>query len=314
MSGQADAHMVAQDTFRCREGVPSMACESSRELGWSSLLLDLHAGITSREDYTSISSRDPKISVTYSGRLACEYHTRSRWRLDAYTPGSIILNHTRDETRYRFRRTYQDDHRIALIYLPIGMVQSTHEHLRRLNGPSDLPAFSSLVGWDPAIMEVTRSLVNAMRLGIDPLYANVAAAWLSVHMLSRYASTSLFDDRRQPGRIADQRLARVLDYIAAHYASPITLDDLAGEACVSRFHFARLFKQQMGCTPLRYLANVRLDAAANMLLVREEPVAQIAHECGYATASHFAAAFIGRYGMSPSQFRMERRVRWFGSS
>lgn len=101
----------------------------------------------------------------------------------------------------------------------------------------------------------------------------------------------------------DPRLARILAYIDRHYADPLTLDKLAKEAGISKYHFVKLFRQVAGQTPIAYVANVRLERARHLLCTTEMSVSEVASTCGYARATHFSAAFSGRYGISPSKMR-----------
>ena len=110
-------------------------------------------------------------------------------------------------------------------------------------------------------------------------------------------------DDRSPGILTDRRLSRVVEFMSRHFAEPLTLDRLAREACLSRYHFARLFTAKVGQSPHRYLAGIRLDAARRMLETTDQSVAAIGAACGYPASSHFAAAFTARYGASPRDFR-----------
>ena len=78
---------------------------------------------------------------------------------------------------------------------------------------------------------------------------------LATHLLSEQAawrrSGSIDPDLRSQGKITDPRLARVLEYMSVHFAEPLDLTWLAREAGVSKFHFARLFRERTSTTPHR---------------------------------------------------------------
>ena len=88
-----------------------------------------------------------------------------------------------------------------------------------------------------------------------------------------------------------------------HYAEPLSLDQLAAEAGVSRFHFISLFKENVGITPHRYLVQLRMTAAAALLNSRELSILEVALACGYQSAAHFTSAFVQHYSQTPSQYR-----------
>jgi AraC-like DNA-binding protein len=100
---------------------------------------------------------------------------------------------------------------------------------------------------------------------------------------------------------ATPEIRRVIDLMHSHYADPLTLDDLATAAMMSRYHFVRVFKHQIGQTPFDYLRGVRLERARDLLRESSLAVSTIAHSTGFATAAHFSAAFRARFGYPPSE-------------
>jgi AraC-like DNA-binding protein len=61
------------------------------------------------------------------------------------------------------------------------------------------------------------------------------------------------------------RLCRARDYLHTNHAAPLTLDELARQAALSRYHFLRLFRDAFGATPRQYLIGVRLERAKALL-------------------------------------------------
>ncbi len=92
-------------------------------------------------------------------------------------------------------------------------------------------------------------------------------------------------------------------YINENYSKRITLDTLASEAYLDRSYLVRAFKKRYGCTPIKYLIDVRLTHAKDILLNTNAPVYEIAEECGYNTESFFISQYRSKYGMSPAQHR-----------
>ncbi|MET0704629.1 MAG: AraC family transcriptional regulator [Mycobacterium sp.] len=101
-------------------------------------------------------------------------------------------------------------------------------------------------------------------------------------------------------------LSRVIDYIDAYTQDSITLDDLAREANLSKFHFLRAFVATMGMTPHRYLVEIRMARAAELLTVGDQTVSAIAALCGYSSSARFSANFRQHYGTTPGAFRQRR--------
>lgn len=84
------------------------------------------------------------------------------------------------------------------------------------------------------------------------------------------------------------------------------LELLAARLGVSDRHIRRLFAQRLGVSPLQYLQTRRLLAAKQLLADTDLPVAQVALSAGFASLRRFNDAFVGRYGLNPTQLRRSR--------
>jgi AraC family transcriptional regulator len=101
----------------------------------------------------------------------------------------------------------------------------------------------------------------------------------------------------------DQRIRRALAYMREHLAEDIAMAELASEAAMSEFHFARAFKQSIGNSPLQQLITERIDAAKVMLRTTKLAVGEIAHRVGYEDVSRFGQHFKRATGATPAAFR-----------
>ncbi len=99
------------------------------------------------------------------------------------------------------------------------------------------------------------------------------------------------------------RLANATDYIHSHYQERILLDQLAIVACLSKYHFLRLFKQVYRMTPYQYISNIRLDKASQLLGTTHMNIGSIALQVGYDNISTFSRAFKRRYKTWPQIYR-----------
>lgn len=94
----------------------------------------------------------------------------------------------------------------------------------------------------------------------------------------------------------------------AHFGERIDLDNIADEACFSKFHFIRLFKSIYGSTPHHYLKNVRLEKA-KLFLQEGLPVTEACYKVSFDSASSFAGLFRRHTGLSPSAYRQRQLLR-----
>jgi AraC-like DNA-binding protein len=107
------------------------------------------------------------------------------------------------------------------------------------------------------------------------------------------------------GRLDRRRLFRVLDYIDCHLEGDLTLDSMASIACLSRFHFARAFRQAVGQSPRRYVIARRLERAKVLLIEDDAPLVEIALALRFSSQANFTRAFRQSTGLAPGQYRRE---------
>lgn len=100
------------------------------------------------------------------------------------------------------------------------------------------------------------------------------------------------------------RIKLVLIYILHNFKENLQLEQLASIACMSPYHFHRLFKSHTGESVYAYIKKIRLEYAALCLLKSNEPATSIALNAGYSNVSAFSKAFRLYYGISPQDFRM----------
>src|SRR5579872_2798166 len=92
------------------------------------------------------------------------------------------------------------------------------------------------------------------------------------------------------------RIEETVRYIVDHLDETIDLRDLADRACLSRFHFHRVFQTLLGETVGDLVRRLRLKRAAMRLRITEVPITELAFESGYATHEAFIRAFRAAFG------------------
>ena len=109
------------------------------------------------------------------------------------------------------------------------------------------------------------------------------------------------------GGLAPWQIRRVTEFLHAHLAENVTLNQLAVLADLSPFHFARAFKQSTGLPPHAFHARLRIDRARLLLENTSLPITDVAAEIGYETPQTLSRLFKRDLGVTPSRYRRERR-------
>jgi AraC family transcriptional regulator len=147
----------------------------------------------------------------------------------------------------------------------------------------------------------------AVESAASRMYVEYASLTLAARLLQRYsdsgASTVL---ETSTHRLDNPRLRRVLDYIDANLKKDISLEDLAGIAGYSLFHFARKFTAAMGIAPHRYISQARIKVAMAELAAGKLPLAEIAFKAHFSSQASFTRAFRRATSMTPLEYRRRR--------
>lgn len=142
---------------------------------------------------------------------------------------------------------------------------------------------------------------NASSLMVDSLSTAVVA-----RLVERYAhpgSSLAASASQDSGKLDKRRLSRVLEFIDTHADAEISLESIATEACLSRYHFVRAFKRSTGFTPLAYVNKLRIDRAKSLLRDTRRTVDDIATMLNFSSASNFTRAFKRTVGTTPCIYR-----------
>jgi AraC family transcriptional regulator len=104
-----------------------------------------------------------------------------------------------------------------------------------------------------------------------------------------------------------ERLNRVLIFIDQRRSEELSLDRLAGVACLSPCHFHRIFRAMVGEPLGQHVQRVRLETAAVQLQTSSRSVMEVALDAGYESAAAFSRAFEQRFGLAPTECRAAHR-------
>ena len=98
-------------------------------------------------------------------------------------------------------------------------------------------------------------------------------------------------------------IEQAVSYIREHYMEPMEVNVLADLVNVSRYHFSRMFKEEVGYSPHEYITLLRINRAKELLKSTDLPMSEIAFRVGYEYSTSFTAVFQKKVGVTPREFR-----------
>lgn len=117
-------------------------------------------------------------------------------------------------------------------------------------------------------------------------------------LLSRF-----FKQGQSKIEMEDNRIAKTVLYIRKHLNEAIELEKLAEISCLSKDHFIRLFKKELGTTPLQYINQKKIEKAQLLLITEELAVKGIAFQLAFDDYSYFNRLFKKTTGVTPQEYR-----------
>ena len=123
--------------------------------------------------------------------------------------------------------------------------------------------------------------------------------WMALTELSRPTAQQTKD------KTSDEAMKAMLRHIHAHYPELISVEQLAKVAHISKRVCYRMFQDNLHTSPVEYMTAYRLRKACLKLTDSDEPVTQIAYNCGFGSSSYFGKLFREQYGCTPSQYRQK---------
>lgn len=157
-------------------------------------------------------------------------------------------------------------------------------------------------------------LRQAMQQATNPRYLETMIALLFQEVLRTQDESCSLRQYRASGGLSPRtrRLAR--DFLHENLDRDIDLDTLASYVGLSRFHFTREFKTSFGVPPHKYLLNLRIQRASELLRETIRPITDIALDVGFSCSSDFSRAFKQIMNCCPREFRSLNRPNQISAS
>ena len=156
---------------------------------------------------------------------------------------------------------------------------------------------------DEVVAEKFKCVVN--EYACRSLYYNAgirsSVLALLVHIARNYTESKV-DYRRNGGGKSVENIKLALGFLKAHYTEALTIDDIATEVGLSKYHFSREFKKITGISPINYINMLRCEKAKRMLISGGHTVSYVQESCGFENASYFSKVFKRFSGTTPAGY------------
>lgn len=193
-------------------------------------------------------------------------------------------------------------HRLRFLAIPVSLARRLL--LRSEKDPLDFGALHRCQNRDPFISQTLEALWSELALE-DPnssLFLETALASVLAR-LERLAAQPCGSQARVCG-LTSWQSDRVLEYMRAHLAEPVSLSELAELVELSPWHFARAFRQRHKMPPHRCLTRLRLGKARELLVHSRLSITEVAAASGY-SSQHLARQFRQALGCTPGEYRRQ---------
>lgn len=211
---------------------------------------------------------------------------------------SSLYHHTCIYVCIRFHpKLLYTDPSIYQTYVAPLIENSRIDYLYYNSDSSDYPKFLTLIN---NMIALKKEMHDACELD---LLSAIHLFWRTFYLQCRPAlaqkpantDTSLFLQKK------------MVAYIYDHYQEPLTLDEIAASADISRSKCCIVFKQYLEQSPVDFLNKYRLAMSAQLLLDTQSSITEIALSCGFNHLSYFSKIFLREYGCTPTEYRKKQQ-------
>lgn len=195
-------------------------------------------------------------------------------------------------------------------YYPIDSKETWQFLYIHFEGTAVQPYFDKIIQKTGKILklDLTSSVIQYLLRFQEDLYNGMklqpfVGSEIVFHFLSLLCRTVAYN---QDSYSIKTRFA--LEYMENEFANLNGINALADKLDVSLSHFTREFTKETGINPIKYLTNVRMQNALQLLINTDLPINEIGLKCGFSCGNYFSKIFKKYNNLSPNQFRKENRV------
>lgn len=193
---------------------------------------------------------------------------------------------------------------LVVLHELIGQLGPNHEHSVQNN--SDLHLGIGPAPLDPEMSDALARLLKCLQSETETqIMGSDLMREILFRTLKGKQAPVLYALAAHNGHFA--RIARVLKLIQRDYATPLDIESMAQQACMSSSAFHRAFKEITSDSPLQYLKKIRLTKARDFIVQHKMKSYVAANKVGYESASQFSREFKRYFGQSPTEIVREIR-------
>jgi len=245
---------------------------------------------------------EPHISCNLRGMA--EFRERDvggAWITRQIRGGDLFV--TRSRTPYEVRFQSPPGQELDNLSLHIAVEPFLAALEARYPGRADRGEVVDFFGRDEILWPICLTCAELLTARVPGKSPRVAALTqlFAAHIVEKYTDAAQTPAYR--GGLPIRQLRKVEDHIAEHLAEEISIERLAELVELSTSHFAHVFKETTGMTPLQFVTRHRITRAQQLIRETSRSLIDVGLEVGYSSPSHFAQVFRRVVGVTPTEFR-----------
>ncbi len=271
---------------------------SSAAVGWD----NVHGVILEGqiEEFFDFSAPFPIVLFVLKGAARLDWRHANRYSRLGVKPGDVLIAPPGDANRLRTNLAIE---LLCCLICRERLVAIAAEEWEGGRAPFEIT--ESFNRNDADLWNLGRRLADQIQSSVpgSRLYAETLQTQIAIHLLRDYSSLPRQADRAE--ELADDRLQQVVEYIQQNLGDDVSLDTLAGIAGLSPNYFLAAFRQATGRTPHRYVTDLRIARACELLHDPRRPITEVSLAVGFSSQSHLTEVFRRTMNTTPAAYRRD---------